>query len=123
MSSLEWEEPYPGWGSGDSAHRDVWLHGGIAVSPSDELLVFNHATAELVTFDSTGGLRCRWSPGLAEVHGIALAEPSGSTLWLADPGLILEFTVGGVVSPRFYESRVASFTVDGPGKRHVATSR
>lgn len=108
-----WEEPYPGWGSSDSGQPEVWLHGGVAVSASDELLIFNRGTRELVTFDATGELRVRWSPGLAEVHGIALAEPSGGTVWLADPGLILDFTADGAVSPRFYESRVANFTVDG----------
>jgi sugar lactone lactonase YvrE len=84
----EWSEPWAEWLAerGPEDGRE-WIHSGLAVSRTGDLVVTGHHGAEAFLLAPDGTVRHRFPTGLTQAHGITVVvEGDDEVLWVADNG-------------------------------------
>jgi len=110
-------------GPDHGAVSDGWAHHGVAMTNDGSIVAFDAATDDVLIFNTTGELICRWSSGLTEAHGISVvAEQDGDCLWIADPGQKMRSVSPGQYEPISFgeHGRVVKFSLDGRILRELA---
>lgn len=86
--TFEWSEPWNGWlESRDIGESLAWIHSGIAVTRTGDVIVISHGRAEAYVLSPDGGAVKAFDTGLTQGHGLRIAEEDGAeVLWIADNG-------------------------------------
>jgi len=92
-----WSEPWNAWLDARRVERGhEWIHSGIAVSRTGDLIVTGHHSAEAFILAPDGSVRSSFQTGLTQSHGLRLVVEDGrEVLWIADNGVRYERGAGG----------------------------
>jgi hypothetical protein len=86
--SYEWSEPWNHWlAARPRSEMLEWIHSGIAVTRSGDVIVISHDRAEAHVLGADGTARRSFRTGVVQGHGLLIAEENDEeVVWIADNG-------------------------------------
>jgi len=83
-----WTEPWNQWLGARTEHESTaWIHSGIAVTASGDVVVVGHDRTDAYVLGQDGSVRTTFDTGVTQGHGLLASRWQGQeVLWIADNG-------------------------------------